>query len=262
MGLLPEDSVHLTGIAFNVGRELRDETGKRKRLKYVAGIVLVIALVTVIITFREMAAVVVVVVLAFFSLAGSNFLYDRGVSRSISRRFAPVIGGFAYMVAVLYLDAWIAIGVTGALTLIIVTLRLGYRNLLRGVRGNHPAQNWAEITFPVSCTISLIIGWGILGNPWLAFLPAAFVAWGDTAAGLARDCISADHAPSIWTMAAMLVVCLIAATVFHPYWVAACGAIIATLAERFRPGIIKFWDDNLNIVATSLTVMAIMLEAF
>jgi len=201
-----------------------------------------------------------IVILAFIALSGSNFLYDLGVPRVLSRRFAPVIGGIAYLVAILCLDKWTAVAVTGTLTLIITVLRLGFRQKLRGVRGNHPAQNWTEISYPAVCTISLLVGWGILGNYWLAFLPIAFVSWGDSAAGLARDYISIDNSPTICTMASMLIVCLCAAIFFHPYWIAMIGAAIATLSERFRPGFLKFWDDNMNIVATSLPTMAIMLN--
>jgi dolichol kinase len=262
MALLREDRGQPANIAFDAGRKMMEEAGKRRYLKYSAILMVITILAASILINRTALPVLGVVVIALIGLAGSNFLYDRGVSRTISRRFAPVLGGLAYLIAVLWLDAWTAIAVTGMLTLIIIALRLGFRNKLRGVRGSHPAQNWAEITYPVSGTISLLVGWGILGDRWLAFLPVAFVAWGDTAAGLARDCISRDNAPSVWTMAAMFAVCLVAAMVFHPYWIAAVGAMVATLAERFRPGIIKFWDDNLNIVAASLTIMGVMLRVF
>ena len=35
-------------------------------------------------------------------------------------------------------------------------------------------------------TAALAIGWGLLGDRWLGFLLIPFVAWGDSAAGLAR----------------------------------------------------------------------------
>jgi len=206
---------------------------------------------------NQIYATGVVVMLAFIGIAGSNYLDDHKVPHWLSRRFAPVAGGLAYLVAVLWLKAYIAISVTGILTILIAVLRLGFRRGLRGVRGNHRNQDWAEITYPVAGTLSLVVGWGIFGDRWLAFLPVAFMAWGDSIAGLARDTIWHNHPVSIWPLVAMLVVCLGAAALYHPYWVGAAGAVIGTVAERYRPGGFRFWDDNLNIVAASLITMKI-----
>jgi dolichol kinase len=200
-----------------------------------------------------------VIALALISLAGSNLLYDRGVPNSMSRRFAPVVGGFAYLIAIIWLEKWTAIAICGILALLILFLRFKFQRGLRGVRGNHPAQNWAEITYTVAGTLSMVIGWGLLNDKWLAFLPVAFMAWGDTAAGIARELIGLDVKNSSWHMGAMLVVCLVAVAIWYrPFWVGAVGAVAATLAERFRPGVLRFWDDNLNLVAASLVIMAVL----
>jgi hypothetical protein len=201
------------------------------------------------------------VLLALVGIRGSNFLNDRGFSATLSRRFAPAVGGLAYLVSVVWLDVWVAVLVSGAMTLLIAALRLGFRNRLRGIKGSHSAQAWAEITYPVAGTAALVIGWGVMGNRWLGFLPIAFMAWGDTAAGLVRDSLSQDRAPTALSMASMLVVCVGAAAVFfHPFWIGALGAACATLAERYRPGVLGFWDDNGWIVATSLAVMGILIR--
>jgi len=199
--------------------------------------------------------VVSVVTIAFGGLAGSNFLYDRGMPSALSRRFAPVVGGLAYLVAVLWLEVWTAIAVVSVLTAFILLLRLGLRRGLRGVRGNRPTQDWAEVTYPVAGTISLLVGWGILGDKWLAFLPLAFMAWGDSAAGLARDNLWRKNIASICPSIAMLGTCLTIAIIFQPYWIGAAGAVAATAAERYRPGVLRFWDDNLNIVIASMIAM-------
>ena len=60
---------------------------------------------------------------------------------------------------------------------------------------------------------------------------------------------------SLCPSAAMLGVCLAAAALFQPFWIGAAGAAAAATAERHRPMILKFWDDNLNVVAVSLGVM-------
>jgi dolichol kinase len=204
--------------------------------------------------------VVAVITLAMCAIAGSNCLHDRGVPGFASRRFAPVVGGFAYLIAIVWLEKWTAIILCGILTFSVLILRLKFRDSLRGLRGNHPNQTWAEITFVLSGTLTMLIGWGILDDRWLAFLPIAFLAWGDTAAGIARDIIGLDVKKSSWHMLAMLVICLASVAIWHhhPFWIGGVGAVVATLAERFRPGVFRYWDDNFNLTAASLAVMAVL----
>ena len=199
-----------------------------------------------------------VVALALAGLGVSNVLHDHGLDSSVSRCLAAALGGAALLVAVMWLDPWTAVALSGVLTLFIVVLRVGFRRGLRGAKGKMPSQAWAEVTYAVGGTASLAVGWGLLGDKWLAFLPIAFMAWGDNAAGLARATIWRRNIASIWPSIAMLGVCLAAGALFHPLWIGAIGAVVATVAERFRPGFIRFWDDNLNIVAASLTVVSIL----
>lgn len=206
----------------------------------------------------QVYAVSGVTVLALAGLAGSNFAYDRGVPSTMSRYLAPVIGGFAFLVAVLWLDVWAAVTLSGVLGLLILALRLGFRRGLRGVEGNRPAQDWAEVTFALAGTASLALGWGLLGDKWLGFLPMAFMAWGDSLCGLARATRWHNNVASLYPSVAMLGVCLAAAAVFQPYWIGATGAVVAVAAERRRPMVWKVWDDNLNVVAASLAVMAVL----
>ena len=199
-----------------------------------------------------------VVLLALLGLVASNFMYDRGVHISLSRRVAPVLGGGAFLVAVAWLEVWTAVTLSGVLTLFILVLRLGFRRGLRGVSGSFPPQAWAEITYPMAGTVSLAVGWGLLGDKWLAFVPIAFMAWGDSVAGLARATIWRGNVASIWPSIAMLGFCLAAAALFQPYWIGAVGAVVAVAAERFRPITHRLWDDNWVMVAASLGVMGVL----
>ena len=99
-----------------------------------------------------------VVALALAGLVISNALVDRGVSNSISRCIASAVGGVAYLAAVLWLDTWTAVVLSGALALFILVLRLGFRRELRGARGTLPSQAWAEITYAAAGTASLTVG--------------------------------------------------------------------------------------------------------
>ncbi len=208
--------------------------------------------------FDQVYAVSAIVLLALAGLATSNFLYDRGVPNSLSRCIAPSLGGVAFLIGVIWLEAWAAITLSGVLTIFILVLRLGFRRGLRGVSGSLPTQAWAEITYPMAGTVSLAVGWGLLDDKWLAFVPIAFMAWGDNAAGLVRATTWGRKVSSIWPSFAMLGVCLAAAALFQPYWIGALGAIVATAAERFRPAALSVWDDNLTIVAASLAVMGVL----
>lgn len=199
-----------------------------------------------------------IVTLALAGLVASNVLYDRGVPNSVSRCVASALGGAAFLVAVLWLAAWTAIALSGVLTLCILILRLGFRRGLRGTSGNFPSQAWAEVTYAIGGTASLAVGWGLLGDKWLGFVPIAFMAWGDNAAGLARATAWRRNVASLWPSFAMLAVCLAAAALFQPYWVGAVGAVVATAAERRRPRIVSVWDDNLHVVAVSLAVMGVL----
>ena len=144
------------------------------------------------------------------------------------------------------------------MALFILAVRLGFRRGLRGVEGNLPTQAWAEVTYALGGTASLAAGWGVLGDRWLAFLPIAFMAWGDSAAGLLRATIWRGTVASIWPSVAMLGVCLAAAAFYEPYWIGALGALVASTAERRRPMVLRVWDDNLHVVAASLAVMGVL----
>ena len=199
-----------------------------------------------------------IVTLALAGLVASNVLYDRGAPSSLFRYVAPILGGVAFLVAVLWLDAWTAAALSGVLTVFILVLRLGFRRGLRGVRGSLPTQAWAEVTYAAAGTASLAVGWGLLGDRWLAFLPIAFMAWGDSVAGLVRATLWRGKVASIWPSSAMLGVCLAAAALYQPYWIGALGALVATAAERRRPMVLILWDDNVNVAAASIGAMALL----
>ena len=199
-----------------------------------------------------------IVSVAVAGLMASNLLYDRRVANALSRYLAPILGGVAFFGAVLWLEAWTATVLSGAMALFILAVRLGFRRGLRGVRGDLPTQVWSEVTYAMAGAAALAIGWGLLGDRWLAFLPIAFMAWGDSIAGLARATIWHRRVASMWPSIAMLGTCLAAAAVFQPYWIGGIGAIVAATAERRRPMVHVLWDDNLHVVAMSLGVMWVL----
>ncbi len=205
---------------------------------------------------QQTCAVGGVVGLALAGLIGSKVMRARRVPGFWARRAASSLGGLAYLVAVLCLDVSVALSVLGALTLLILVLRITGGAALQGVQGSRTSQAWSEVTYPVAGTLSLAVGCGLLGDKWLGFAPVAFMAWGDNACGLVRDTCG-DWIARAWPSAAMFAVSLGVAAFVHPYWLGALGAVAATVAERFRPPV-PVWDDNLNLVAASLAAMTVV----
>ncbi len=185
----------------------------------------------------------------------SNLLPDRGVPRSLARYVAPWCAGVAFLFAALWLEPGIAIPLAVVLTTMLVVLKAFRRTVLRGVEGELASQAWSEITFGLAGVASLAVGWGWLGDPWLGFLPIAFMAWGDSTAGLARATLWRSNVASVWPSLGMAAVCLGAAFLYQPYWIGAVGAVAATIAERKRPRLGVWWDDNAQVVAVSLATM-------
>ncbi len=175
---------------------------------------------------------------------------------------APWFGGAAFLIATIWLEPAVAIPLAAALTVVMVVLKLFRSSALRGVEGRFTSQAWAKISFSVPGVTSLAIGWVLLGDPWLGFLPIAFMAWGDTASGLTRSMLPRSKAGSVWPSLAMITACLAAALLYQLYWIGAAGAVAATLAERKQPTVGPWWDDNTQEVAVSLTVMIILTTIF
>ena len=126
----------------------------------------------------------------------------------------------------------------------------------RGVGGTGRQHALAEVYFPAAGTISLSVGWVWLDNPWLAVVPILFMAWGDMLTGIVRSKVYGREVKGNLGSVAMIIVCLLVAYFFKPYWIAAIGAVVATLVERFTPLSRGIWDDNWTIVLTSMAVMA------
>jgi hypothetical protein len=207
---------------------------------------------------NEITAIAIVAAIACAGLGLSMLGHrlENRTERSPLRCLAGMLGGLAFLAQVEWLDPWTAVSVSGVLTLIVSAVRIA-RGFPAAAPGR-PEQSWAEVTFAFSGTASLAGGWGMLGNGWLAFVPIAFMAWGDNAAGLARSTVWKDDPASILPSFCMLAVCLASSLLFHPWFIGAGAGLLATLAERYRLRLIRWCDDNPVIVASSLGTMALL----
>ncbi len=117
-------------------------------------------------------------------------------------------------------------------------------------------RNDVKFALMWSCSISLL--WWLLGNPWLAILPALYMAFGDGVTGIARNALIRKRSKSPVGNVFMLVVCAPMgwyigglAEPAIPLW-GLISAVVATVVERYEFGPI---DDNILITVAASAVL-------
>lgn len=207
----------------------------------------------------QLPTLFLIMFLVFVGLWFSNILYDYKVPQYISRKLGHFFGGVAYlMMAFLFEDAWYPMILSFGFVLLLGGARFIRPSTFRGVGGSGRSHALAEVWFPIAGTISLAVGWAWLGSPMLALVPILFMAWGDMITGLIRSQMYGREVKGAWGSLGMIVICLLIATLFDPWWIGAIGAVVATLAEKYTPMSRGFWDDNWSIIVASLLVMGIL----
>jgi len=192
----------------------------------------------------------------------SNILYDYQVPQYISRKIGHGVGGMGYLMCVLLFPTpWWPIIISAVFTLLLGGARLIRPSTFRGVGGSGRTHALAEVWFPLAGTLSLVVGWVWLGNPMLAVVPILYMAWGDMITGLIRSQVYGKEVKGNWGSLGMIIACLLIGMLFTPYWIAAVGAGVATLAEKYS-GLSRTWvDDNYTIIVSSLIVMGVLWTA-
>jgi len=212
------------------------------------------------VSLSELPLMILVAGAVLVGLYLSNLLYDYHVPQYISRKIGHGVGGMGYLLSILFFQGpWYPLVLSGGFTALLLGARFVRPSTFRGVGGSGRPHACAEVWFPLAGTISILVGWVWLGNPWLAVVPILFMAWGDMLTGLIRSKIYGREVKGNWGSLGMLVVCLSVGILFTPYWIAACGAMVGTLAERFTPMSRGFWDDNWTIIVSSLIVMVLLI---
>jgi len=207
----------------------------------------------------ELPFVILITGAVLVGLYLANYFYDRGIEQYISRKVGHGAGGMGFLLcAFLFSSPWWPIILAGGFTLLLGVARLIKPRAFRGVGGTGRQHALAEVWFPFAGTVSLAVGWAWLGNPWLAIVPILFMAWGDMLTGIVRSQVYKKEVKGNLGSVAMIVVCLVVAYLFKPYWIGATGAVVATLVERFTPLSHGWIDDNWTIVIASLLVMALL----
>jgi len=211
------------------------------------------------VSLSELPLLVLIAGAVFVGLYLSNLMYDYQVPQYISRKIGHGVGGMGYLLSVLlFQEPWYPLVLSGGFTILLWGARFVRPSTFRGVGGSGRSHAFAEIWFPLAGTISILVGWVWLGNPWLAVVPILYMAWGDMLTGLIRSKVYRCEVKGNWGSLGMLIACLMAGVLFSPYWIAACGAVVGTLAERFTPLSKGFWDDNWTIIISSLLIMGLL----
>jgi hypothetical protein len=191
------------------------------------------------------------------SLTAANLLSDRGAPAPVSRWVAGSIGGFGYLAAITWLDVWMALSLSAAALLAISALRMYGASHLRGLRGSAPSGSRAELGYPAAATLAIAIGWGALGQPRLALLPIAFMAWGDASAGLARW-LAGARLQAAAASTAMLAVSLACVAALHAGLAGVIAALGATAAEGLWPLTRSRISDNWPVAGSALGLLILI----
>ncbi|WPL18555.1 hypothetical protein Thiowin_03628 [Thiorhodovibrio winogradskyi] len=120
-------------------------------------------------------------------------------------------------------------------------------------------ENRNDVKFALMWALSVSALWWLLNDPWLAIVPALYMAFGDGVTGIARNALIRRRSKNLIGNVFMLLVCLpigyaagLHAQPAMPLW-GVLSALVATAVEPFEFGPI---DDNVLItVASSLTLL-------
>ena len=189
----------------------------------------------------------------------ANYFLDKGCEQYVSRKAGHGIAGMGILLCVfLFSSVWWPLILTVGFTLTLLIARGVAPTTFRGVGGSSRQSAFAEVFLPSAAVIAILVGWLWLNSPWLAVVPILYTCFGDMVTGLVRSRLYHHEVKGNAGSVAMIVVCLLVAYFYSPYWIAVVGAVVATLAERFTPPSHGFWDDNWSITISSLVVMVVL----
>lgn len=191
----------------------------------------------------------------------ANLLYDYGIPQYISRKLGHLGGCVGFLLCpLLFSSFWWPLILTAGFTAMLLYARMFRPQTFRGVGGSGRIEALAEIHFPATGIVTIGICWGLMGQPWLAIVPLAFMGGGDAVTGLIRSKMYGREVKGAWGSLGMLATCLILAYFIEPYWIGAAGAATAVIAERFTKTT-RYCDDNLTIPLSSALVMRLLYVA-
>ena len=207
-----------------------------------------------------------VFVLAFYSLFIffiTKKLYDLMIKKNFkhnvaiyyNRKFIHIFAGGVIVLAVpfVFSSPWYPL-LSGSVLAIFMLIAHKTGKILYWFQTK---DNFNDVSFCFMWGLAIFILWWIFGNPWIAIIPPAFIAFGDGITGIIRNIAFKERKKHIIGNIYMMGVCIpigyyfaLASTPSIPMW-GVIAAIVASLFERYEFGII---DDNV-LVTLSATVI-------
>jgi dolichol kinase len=173
-------------------------------------------------------------------------------NRKIVHMMAGGVGSL--MVPLVFTDPWYPL--IAGLLLTLFTY-LAHRTGLRLYWFQTP-ENTNDVKFALMWAASVSALWWLLGDPWLAVLPALYMAFGDGVTGIARNALIRRRSKDPVGNVFMLIVCVPMGWIIGgnadpaiPEW-GVISAIVATIVERYEFGPI---DDNVLITLSASAVL-------
>ena len=173
-------------------------------------------------------------------------------NRKIVHMMAGGVGSL--MVPLVFTDPWYPL--IAGLLLTLITY-LAHRSGLRMYWFQTP-ENTNDVKFALMWAASVSALWWLLCDPWLAVLPALYMAFGDGVTGIARNALIRRRSKDPIGNVFMLIVCVPMGWIIGghadpaiPEW-GVISAVVATIVERYEFGPI---DDNVLITVSASAVL-------
>lgn len=116
-----------------------------------------------------------------------------------------------------------------------------------------------DVTFCLMWGISIFVLWILIGSPWLAILPALFMAFGDGITGIIRNGFFGERSKHYIGNVFMAITCVPIGYVIGSFGGLAVGGVIAgiisSVIEHYEFGPI---DDNILITVSSTIVLLLI----
>ena len=210
-------------------------------------------------------AVIYAITIVFVTKYTFSAMQKRGMDKLVAvyynRKIVKMAAGGVVVLLVPYLfDSWVyPLGIGLFLTLFTTMSHATGKSMdFMQVK-----ENWNDAKFTLMCGVSITVLWILLNEPFIAVIPALFMAFGDAITGLVRNTLYKKRTKSPVGNIFMLIVSIpigyyfaSIAAVPIPLW-GILAAIVASAVERYEFGPV---DDN--ILITVMATLILMAESW
>lgn len=145
--------------------------------------------------------------------------------------------------------------------LVLTVITYAFHNTGRILYWFQTKEDVNDVNFCFMWAVAVFILWQIIGNPWIAIIPPAFMAFGDGITGIVRNLAFKERVKHIIGNVYMMGVCIPIGYYFGSMsrmeglaiW-GVIAAIVASIVEKFEFGPI---DDNVLITVSAIIVLYI-----